>query len=179
MEAKLIKKGDVFFLDEISMGGLRTIANSIEKPDGLLHHLSLKNCKVIENGYDLDELAGEHAERVSEETLASSYNELFDAYEAGFQKALELIGDKKFSEEQVLNAFYAGWISKDKTYPEAQKSYKGYLKRRVTQQTEWDVEVVEECLDPTCDGVNRKGECITTGKPKLDADGCLILKRLV
>lgn len=42
----------------------------------------------------------------------------------------------------------------------------------------WHVEIVEQCLDPTCDGVNRKGECITTGKPKLDADGCLILKRI-
>jgi hypothetical protein len=46
------------------------------------------------------------------------------------------------------------------------------------QQTEWDVEIVEECLDPTCDGVNRKGECITTGKPKLDSDGCLMLKKI-
>jgi hypothetical protein len=46
------------------------------------------------------------------------------------------------------------------------------------QQTEWDVEIVEECLDKNCDGINKKGVCITTGKPKLDEEGCLILKKL-
>jgi hypothetical protein len=53
-----------------------------------------------------------------------------------------------------------------------------HLYRGSRKQTEWDVEIVEECLDPTCDGVNRKGECITTGKPKLDSDGCLILRKI-
>jgi hypothetical protein len=46
------------------------------------------------------------------------------------------------------------------------------------QPTEIEVEIEMECLDPNCDGINKKGECITTGKPKLDSNNCLILKKL-
>ena len=52
------------------------------------------------------------------------------------------------------------------------------MKHRLSEETEWDVEIVEECLDKNCDGINKKGECITTGKPKLDKEGCLTLKKL-
>jgi hypothetical protein len=53
-----------------------------------------------------------------------------------------------------------------------------HLYRGSRKQTEWDVDIVEECLDKNCDGVNKKGDCITTGIPKLDEEGCLILKKL-
>jgi hypothetical protein len=33
-----------------------------------------------------------------------------------------------------------------------------------------------QCIDPNCDGVNKKGCCIPSNKPKLDKDGCLIFK---
>jgi hypothetical protein len=133
--------------------------------DGCLNKLSTKNCQAIECGYDLDELA----EKACPDVISSAHS----AFKAGFQKALELMGDKKFSEEQVLNAFYAGWISKDKLYPEAQESYKGYLKRRITQQTEWDVEIEMEFVEE-----EQTGTHLVWGRatPKLDADGCLILK---
>ena len=68
------------------------------------------------------------------------------------------------TEEYILEVNGDGWDD---------HSYKGKRK-----QTEWDVEIVEECLDKNCDGINKKGECVTTGKPKLDADGCLTLKRI-
>ena len=156
MKAKLSKEG--------SFGYKIKFYNDDDMAACALGLLSLKNCQAIENGYNLDELAKEDADlrfgRKGEEEqwLARCSGVIW-----GFQKALELIGDKKFSEEQVLNAFYAGWISKDKLYPEAQKSYKGYLKRHVTQQTEWDVEIEMDILNEY-------------DKPKLDADGCLILK---
>ena len=34
-----------------------------------------------------------------------------------------------------------------------------------------------QCIDPNCDGVNKKGCCIPSNKPKLDKDGCLIFKK--
>jgi hypothetical protein len=67
-------------------------------------------------------------------------------------------------EEYVLEVHGEGWDD---------HLYKGSRK-----QTQWDVEILEECLDENCDGINKKGECITTGKPKLDKEGCLILKKL-
>lgn len=45
------------------------------------------------------------------------------------------------------------------------------------QPTEIDVEIVMECLDPNCDGINKKGVCIPGDKPNLDSSGNLILKR--
>jgi hypothetical protein len=33
-----------------------------------------------------------------------------------------------------------------------------------------------QCLDPNCDGINRKSNCIESNKPKLDKNGNLILK---
>jgi len=49
---------------------------------------------------------------------------------------------------------------------------------KLYQPTEIEVEVEMECLDPNCDGINKKGVCIPGDKPKLDSEGCLILKKL-
>jgi hypothetical protein len=37
-------------------------------------------------------------------------------------------------------------------------------------------EIEMQCIDPNCDGVNKKGCCIPSNKPKLDSEGCLIFK---
>ena len=166
MEAKLSKEEGWYDLYRIDEDGKRVTFASTQD---YKQKLSLKNCQAIECGYDLDELAKSEASKISETEVRDE--KLERIYKIGFQKALELMGDKKFSEEQVLNAFYAGWISKDKLYPEAQESYKGYLKRRVTQQTEWEVEVEKENVMHDYNGNISLG-----AKFKLDADGCLILK---
>jgi hypothetical protein len=51
------------------------------------------------------------------------------------------------------------------------------MKHRLSEETEWDVEIERQCLDPNCDGINRKGCCIPGDKPKIDSEGCLILKK--
>ena len=45
------------------------------------------------------------------------------------------------------------------------------------QPTEIEVEIERQCLDPNCDGVNRKGCCIPGDKPRINAEGYLILKK--
>ena len=49
----------------------------------------------------------------------------------------------------------------------------------LNQPTEIEVEIEMQCLDPNCDGANRKGICIPGNKPKLDENGCLILKKVM
>jgi len=34
-----------------------------------------------------------------------------------------------------------------------------------------------QCIDPKCDGLNKKGCCIPSNKPILDSEGCLIFKQ--
>ena len=171
MVGKLSKKDDIFYL---FVDASWSIASTDVK-DNRDNKLSLKNCEVIVNGYDLDELAEDWCMK-PENNWSNNNNEFGDnygSYKEGFQKALEILADKKYSEEQLRTAYNVGYTDgKD-----GATFYNRFIQS--LQQTEWDVEIIEECLDKDCDGLNRKGECITTGKTKLDADGCLILKRKI
>ena len=142
------------------------------------HKLSLKNCQAIERGYDLDELAYSN---VPNGTYETSYIDLgLDIYKEGFQKALELMGDKTFSEEDLRLAMHFGRFGEANN----QTTTIGFIQS--LQQTEWDVTVEMEYVGE-CNGNNDEG-CFQDSpghncgcferRPKLDADGCLILKRI-
>lgn len=118
--------------------------------------LSIKNCQAIERGYDLGELAMGY-------DLYENINFVgqMRAFKAGFQKALELMGDKKFSEEQLREAFFH--VQNEPTFDVFKQSL---------QQTQWDVEVV---MVPA---MSNNGNVYYGDIPKLDAGGCLTLKRI-
>ena len=161
MEAKLIKS-DVQYRLHNEEGIV--IATST---DG---KLSLKNCQEIERGYDLDELAEDWCMK-SENNWSNNNNEVGDnygSYKEGFQKAIEILGDKKFSGGDMEEAFADGQLNQlhNQKYFSGSKAYIQSL-----QQTEWDVEIVMEYVGKI--KLNKLHEM----KPKLDADGCLILKR--
>ena len=126
--------------------------------------LSLKNCQAIERGYDLDGLAKkEYLDGYATTEMCRA------AFKDGFQKALELMGDKKFSINEVAELtkilISNPFETCGKTYQELTDSYIQSL-----QQTQWDVEIrMEE--------IHFGGGCYKK-QPKLDADGCLILKRI-
>jgi hypothetical protein len=158
MKGKLIKT-DLNYILEDDKGVV--IASTSLKKEGL--SLSLKNCQAIENGYDLVNI---------KKKLFNGFDGCPDSFtvaavERTVEIMFEILGDKKFSEEQLREAFFH--VQNEPTFDVFKQSL---------QQTEWDVEIVEECLDKNCNGINKKGECITTGKPKLDEEGCLILKKL-
>ena len=120
MKAKLVKKQDGWFnlyQDEVGIGSTH------EELQG--NKLSLKNCEAIENGYDLDELAENTYREYPTDLKDATYHYNRDyqvhkkrkAFIKGFQKALELMGDKKFSEFDITKAFEYGWNQRhfDKT----------------------------------------------------------------
>ena len=170
--------------------------------------LSLKNCQAIENGYDLDELACDeigidisvinHIDNkvIENDSVSTPIHEAgalgaglyhrVKGFEIGFQKAVELLGDKKFSEKDMSKAWSEGYHRKvDELNGNGLRYFDKFIQS--LQQTEWDVEIVmEKC--GYCEGCNKAGmlhcahadSCgfpIETERPKLDADGCLILKR--
>lgn len=161
MKAKLIKQGDRFVL--YSENGDK-IALTSENP---FNKLSLKNCQAIENGYDLDELAKKESKLLPDSASTMEGLHLEIGFVRGFQKALELLGGKKYSEEDMRNAYlYA------QDYDDTVEQYIQSL-----QQTEWDVEIeMEEILGDAGIIAYAFGE--ETSKPKLDSKGCLILKRI-
>lgn len=152
------------------------IVNEELAKDHEWHRLSLKNCQAIERGYDLDELAK------AEYPIGEVWNdeealirEL--AFKKGFQKALELMGDKKFSEQDMYKMFIYG-----RSIDTAKKHLKELEDKPIDEffndfiqslkQKEWDVEI------ETVPALSNNGNVYYGDIPKLDADGCLILKKI-
>jgi hypothetical protein len=174
MKAKLKKESD---------GDYILILNNPKEYPFPLPLLSFKNCQAIERGYDLDELGDEKYPIQNTGTMfmpnTHEVNNVFrqEGFKAGFQKALELMGDKKYSEEDVRNAYFNG--EKDSYVKGGQTKEMQDEFIQSLQQTEWDVEIEMEC--PQCQEWGYISECRNNCnkkflKPKLDADGCLILK---
>lgn len=159
MEAKLIKKNDIFYLYVDESWSIA----STDVKDNRDKKLSLKNCQEIERGYDLGELANERSRLMS----------LNSMFKAGFQKALSIIGDKKYSEDDVKKAMDIAINYEIKRDAESYQEKIDFLKS--LQQTEWDVEIVTTKRMEN----GKSGLDVPIIKPKLDADGCLILKRKI
>ena len=160
MKGKLIKRGEgdyKLFVNDTPFG------QSKESP---YNKLSIKNCVAIENGYDLDELV----KNMGKEFYVGGNYDFENGVKEGFLKALKILGDKKFSEEQLKVA--ADWYFETK----GKKSIDEYIQS--LQQTEWDVEIVTE---PYVKYVSRSLHTVYPPldiQNKLDKDGCLILKRI-
>ncbi len=175
MKAKLVKT-EVNYILEDNKGVV--IASTSLKKEGL--SLSLKNCQSIERGYDLDELL----DNITPKNGTTGNISERIGFVKGFQKAMELMGDKKFSINEVVELckilISNPFETSGKTYQELTDNYIQSL-----QQTEWDVEIEMICPHPkdtyVCgiqygcdeDGCNHPNQV-----PYLDVDGCLILKKL-
>ena len=134
------------------------------------YKLSLKNCQAIERGYDLDELATEFEDKNSD----NHYDEgMIKGFIGGFQKALEILGDKKFSGDDIRKAYTTGWNSCNNFtgYDENQEFIELPDCIQSLQQTEWDVEIEMETPGATY------GHSGWHKEPKLDAKLSIILKR--
>jgi hypothetical protein len=155
MKGKLIKTDVNYILEDDK--GVVIASTSLKRVEGL--SLSLKNCQAIELGYDLDELAY-GCDLYEKMNFVGQMN----AFKLGFQKALEILGDKKYTEKDIDKAYWAGmqFVGEDKG------SFGEFIQS--LQQTEWDIEVVMEKVDLSfgCYKIQQK----------FDSDGCLILKRI-
>lgn len=173
MEGKLIKTdGGFFMLFDENKNWIGVTGDS----DGKKLKLSFKNCQAIERGYDLDELFESIPLNSTNPDLHKPI--LRAGFIVGFQKALEILGDKKFSEKDIERAFIQGVYTKTEIHRKKEE----YIKS--LQQTEWDVEIEMICPHPSdtyrcgmeygcdADGCNHPNKV-----PYLDSDGCLILKR--
>lgn len=178
---KLIKKADNWY--NLYDGDIGIGSTNVDLQG---YRLSLNNCIDIERGYDLDELARQSRDKVSmlfKDGLHEKSHTV--GFRAGWQNAINIKGDRKYSINEVVELckiLLSNPIEKSgRTYQELVDSYTKSL-----QQTEWDVEVeMEKVKDEikivgAIKGVKGSGSKITTYKsvPKLDADGCLILKRI-
>ena len=173
VEAKLIKTEKQYVLQ--NKDGI-VIASSFEGGK-----LSLHNCQAIECGYDLDELSRKETEDCLDKNKISS---LRIGYHKGFQKAIDIVGDKKFNKEDMVKAMqfaldkyhYLGLhTSKNGKHP----TIDNYLNS--IEKTEWNVKIeMEPCFyDDSLGGFSTSyKEGMPKEQPKLDSKGCLILRRI-
>jgi hypothetical protein len=170
MKGKLIKIVDGYelftqgFLKSSTNHGLIDSLNIEEGP--IRYKLSLKNCQAIERGYDLNEI---------KRKLFGGFDGLPDSFtiaavERTVEIMFEILSDKKFSENDMQKALSAGLsIGYGRQFEIENKQIEINSYMKSLQQTEWDVEI-EMWFHGTR---HKKGKWI----PKLDADGCLILKK--
>ena len=155
MKAKLYKVENTFYL---KVG--ETILGTSSNPNlsaSIRYSLSLKNCQEIELGYDLDELIDKYCRGNSKIED--------DFIKKGFQKALEVNSDKRFTFKEMVDCW-----NKALNFQEHKETLGDHMKS--LQQTEFSVEIVMG--DPI--GISDKYTPDT--KPKLDENSCLILKRI-
>ena len=199
MKTKLIKIKDGYEL--FTQGFLKGSTNhelidSLNVEEGNIRYkLSLKNCQAIELGYELDELAEQEFPYDFDcplfETLGITEKShksiligmLQGTLQKGFQKAIELMGDNRFSEDDMLSfeSFVSKWYDKAKNVEEFTALPSELLvKWKSLQQTEWGVEIETYCTYgnkcPSKGAYLKQHLCNV--EPKLDTDGYLILKRI-
>lgn len=157
-------------LNKVENGWVLLVDNIIYATDKDL--LSERNCKSIEMGYDIDQLAEEFAKTHSIYPTAQDDTEY--GFKYGFLKCLEIMSDLKFTSDDLLKAFAIG-VFTESSKSDYTKEYEEYLES--FNRSEWEVEIETE---PYYDG-----DFIDDGKthiienkyrPKKDKDGFLILK---
>ena len=99
-EGKLIKEYNEYYLND-DLGVLIASTDKILlKETDTVKKLSLKNCEAVANGYDLDDLADWYG---IETEIKSGRKVNDEDFISGFETALQILGDKKFSEEDVIS----------------------------------------------------------------------------
>lgn len=180
MKGKLIKHGHSYAL--VIDSKMIAFAHPEEFNNGhVIGKLSLKNCQAIENGYDLEELWKEtiFSEKISLDS------DIGNSFKLGFQKALEIFGENKFTEEDMRRALSAGLsIGYGRQFEIENKQIEIDNYIQSLQQTEWDVEIVMEekenielSSDATC--IEDSNFILRTQFVKLDENNRIILKRKV
>lgn len=158
-----LKKSEGSHYDLYTDKGLYTSTYQWTKQGNLL---SSKNCKAIENGYDLDELASKFAYNQSPEDSQESFAKF--AFIEGFQKAMELMEGKKYNRQDVIHALTYGVMEskKNRTHSQILEEYRD---THLLQPKEWEVEIEQELIKSSIEGE-------ALWRFKIDKDGCLILK---
>ena len=174
----LRNRGDMdYFLESRTTNSASVIA-SLNPTHFAESKLSLKNCQAIENGYDLDELAEDFIRDVFDDKNIEIdlSNGIVISFIKGFQKALEILGDKKFSEEALYDPIMLG-VAYEDTGIQGINNFSELKELAVRRniKTEWEVIIEMEVINH---GTGEDGKLIETVEPKLDQNGCLILKRL-
>ncbi len=162
-----------------------TMANSYKSPHKLL---SVSNCDEIFGVVDVEKLSQNEYQKHSVEDETHTLNEEIQrsggfivGFKEGFNKAMELNKDKLFTVEDLYRVERCYLRDCDNDI-----KYKGQIVQRIlnekTQQPteiKVEIEMIKEEYTLTQNGEGFEDQAYRTWKevPKLDKNGCIILKR--
>jgi hypothetical protein len=147
-----------------------TLNNPKEYPHSL-PLLSKQNCDEIFGIIDVEKLAEDFAKNHSIYPTAQDDTEY--GFKHGFSKAMELNKDKQFTLEQVIEAMTL-YIRKEYAMSQVLS-----MISELPLDSEINVEIEMELMN--IDEIREQGKGFLHGntrKPKLDENGCLILKKI-
>lgn len=182
MKAKLIKTENGYGLKDCE---LIAFVSSV-RTEHRHHKLSLKNCQAIERGYDLDELADELEGYTAPYCYDFRTKEKV-GFKAGFQKALEILGDLRFTDDDMRKAVSRSRMCSVIDEYGSVRFHEGDVEIiQSLQQNEWEVEIMMEERKVLVNGYKNQpvniigfvAEYENQLLPKLDADGCLVLRKI-
>jgi hypothetical protein len=157
-------------LNKVDNGYVLLVDNIMYATDN--DKLSQSNCDEIFGIVDVNKLAEEWVFDKNGHKWSNNDNSAGDnygSYKEGFNKAMELNKDKVFTLADIEKAFDSGYEMLDS--PKKYNDVLVEINKKLLQPTEIQVEIL--CLhtgDPEY--------TTNTGLPKLDEDGCLILKKI-
>ena len=180
MKAKLYKVLDQYHLYD----GDKAIATTIVGNPMLLPNLSKQNCDSLFGVFDLDDESNYFAYNQSGDDCSEEFAEF--AFKAGFNKAMALNKDKLFTLEDVKKAYFKG--DYDALYDGAYSEKENEFIQSLQQPSEIEVEIeMEEVIIGQCDCECHSNTSIMHfmaccnpkifTEPKLDENGCLILRK--
>jgi hypothetical protein len=172
MKAKLVKTENGYGLEDVEIIAFY----SSKRPEHKHYKLSKQNCDEIFGVVDVEKLANDSFyKKFCKDSMQIG---LYDVgFEDGFNKAIELNKDKKFTEENIEEAFAYGQLNQvhNQKYFSGSKTYIQSLQ----QPAEIEVVIVTESMN--IDEIRKQGQGFLNAnlnKPKLDENGRLILKKI-
>jgi hypothetical protein len=188
MKGKLIKLNRGYYNLEDEKGNVIGTSYQFKSSvgDAIKYKLSQQNCDEIFGVVDVDKLAEENTEEFIE---VFDYNDgrgnicrfnnshqVQESYIKGFNKAMELNKDKLFTLDNIKEAIAESWNScEDNEDGETFTQCFNRIIKSLQQPTEIEVEIEMEDIIQL---KKRAGGLTNMGKPKLDSNGCLILKKI-
>jgi hypothetical protein len=160
MKAKLVKTENGYGLEDVEIIAFY----SSKRLDHKHYKLSKQNCDEIFGVVDVDDMMKD---------ILSNCEKTKEGYILGFKVAMELNKDKVFTLEDIEEAFAYGQLNQvhNQKYFSGSKTYIQSLQ----QPTEIEVEIV---MDTINDGLDEMAQPQYAKVPKLDENGCLILKKI-
>jgi len=166
MKGKLIKTGNDYLLKDAN-GEVLAITNGVTEGK----KLSKQNCDEIFGVVYVEKLADQYA------NLNGDYDEHYGhiGFKEGFKKAIELNKDRLFTVEDLDHVIDIAvqWALRTNGTGETYQEMSRRIYQSLQQPTEIDVEIETEKTP-----VKMPGIMVFTKAPKLDSEGCLILKKI-